>query len=172
MAGAVALLVAFTFHGHTAVEGPRLLTAAADVAHVTAGATWVGGLTMLCLVLWRRQRRGLPLGGYVLAGRFSVIAALAVVVAGLAGIVLAVTILDSISELWTTRWGQLLVAKSLLVVAAGAAGGYNHLVLIPALSRDPHDEELNQHLRKVVTVEAAVLIAVAVVTAALIGAAS
>lgn len=170
--GAVALLVAFTFHGHTAVEGPRLVTATADIAHVGAGATWAGGLAMLCLVLWRRRRRGLPLGGYVLAGRFSVVASLAVVVAGLAGIALAVTILDSISELWTTQWGQLLVAKSLLVAIAGAAGGYNHLVLIPALSRDPHDEELNLHLRKVVTVEAALFVAVGIVTAALIGAAS
>lgn len=89
-----------------------------------------------------------------------------------AGVVLAVIILDSPSELWGTEWGRLLIAKTVFVVAAAAAGAYNHRVLIPQMSHDPASPQLPARFRSVITAEAAALLVVLVLTAFLMGAAS
>ena len=133
---------------------------------------WVGGVVMLAAVLWQRHRRGNELRALQLAVRFSVLATLAVVVVGLAGGVLSVIVLDSPSELWATQWGRTLMAKTALVVAAGAAGAYNHRVLIPQLQSPAGDAALDHRFRLIITGEAAALIGVLIATALLMGAAS
>lgn len=171
-AGAVALVLAHLFDGHTVVEGHRLWTGLADVLHVIAGAVWVGGVLMLATVLWRRHRRGQRPRARALALRFSVVAAAALSAAGLAGVALAVIVLDSPSELWSTDWGRTLVAKTVLVALAAVAGGYNHRVLLPALTNDPDDPAVAARFRATVSFEALVLIGVLGSTALLMGAAS
>ncbi len=171
-AGTAAILAAFLFDGHTVSEGPRALHAIINVVHVTAGAVWAGGLLMMALVIWRRFRRKSPVATASLALRFSVVAALAVVTAGAAGSVLAILVLDSISELWTTPWGRILLAKVALVGVAGTAGAYNHFVLIPQLDGGIHRDGPERHFRGIVTFEAAVIAVVILATAFLIGAAS
>ena len=170
--GAVMVVAAHLFDGHTVTKGDRIWTAVADVVHVTGGAIWVGGVLMLTAVLWRRHRHRRELRALQLAVRFSVVATLALVAVGLAGVALTVIVLDSPSELWATEWGRTLIAKSLFVAAAAAAGGYNHRVLIPQLQDRPEDPVLAQRFRLIVTVEAAALVAVVVATALLMGAAS
>ena len=170
--GAAALLAAHLFDGHTVTKGPRLVTAVVDVVHVTGASVWAGGVAMLVVVLWRRHRRGRPSRAAQLALRFSVVATLAIVAVGAAGVVLAVIILDSPSELWGTEWGRLLIAKTVFVVAAAAAGAYNHRVLIPQMSHDPGSPQLSARFRSVITAEAAALLVVLVLTAFLMGAAS
>ncbi len=171
--GVVATLAAFLFDGHTVTEGSRVLTAAADVAHVAAGAVWAGGLVMLVHVVWLRHRRGGDVRALQLAVRFSVVAAAALVVAGGAGTVLAAIVLDSVSELWSTPWGRVLMAKVLVVAVAGAAGAYNHKVLIPHMMRRPADDpRTNAEFRRTVTIEGAAMGLVIVLTAVLVGAAS
>ena len=147
-AGMAAVLAAFLFDGHTVSEGDRIVTGIVDVVHVAAGAIWAGGLVTLTLVIWRRHRRGDDSRALQLAVRFSVVAALALVVAGVAGSVLTVVILDSVSDLWTTTWGQVLILKTLLVAVAGAAGFYNHRVLIPKMAAaETGDEEAEHEFR-------------------------
>ena len=170
--GAAALLAANLFDGHTVTKGPRLVTAVVDVVHVAGAAIWAGGVAMLAVVLWRRHRQGRPSRAALLALRFSVVATLAIVAVGVAGVVLAVIILDSPSELWSTEWGRLLIAKTVFVVAAAAAGAYNHRVLIPQMSHDPDSPQLSARFRSVITAEAAALFIVLVLTAFLVGAAS
>ncbi len=170
--GALALIVAHSFDGHAVTKGPRLPTAIVDVVHVAGGAVWAGGVFMLVAVLWRRHRQGRELRALQLAVRFSVVATLALVVVGVAGMVLAVVILDSPSELWTTEWGRTLVVKSALVALAAGAGGYNHKVLIPLLHRAPASPVLAQRFQRVITVEAIALVAVLFATAVLMGASS
>lgn len=104
--------------------------------------------------------------------RFSVIATFSVVAAGLAGLALSILVLDSISGVWTTPWGRLLVVKVVLVAAAAVGGAYNHRVVLPALSRDHEHQPTIERFRSVVTFEAATLIAVAIVTAFLVAASS
>lgn len=170
--GALLVVVSHVFDGHTVTKGNRLLTGVVDVIHVAGGAIWAGGVLMLAYVLWRRHRGGRGLQARELAVRFSVIATIAIVVVGLAGVLLAVIILDSPSEIWETAWGRVLIAKTVLVAVAAAAGGYNHRVLVPLLDANPDDHDVSDRFRRVVGAEALVLIAVAAATALLMGAAS
>ena len=170
--GAIAVVAAHLFDGHTVTKGDRLWTGLADIVHVTGGAIWAGGVLMLTAVLWRRHRHGRQLRALQLAIRFSVVATLALVAVGVAGVALTVIVLDSPSELWATEWGRTLIAKTLFVAAAAAAGGYNHQVLIPQLQATPDDPVLAHRFRTIVTGEALALMAVVVATALLMGAAS
>lgn len=170
--GSIALVAAHLFDGHTVTKGDRFWTAVADVVHVAGGAIWAGGVLMLTAVLWRRHRHGREVRALQLAIRFSVVATLALVAVGVAGVALTVIVLDSPSELWATEWGRTLSAKALFVAAAAVAGGYNHQVLIPQLQATPDDPVLADRLRLIVTGEALALTAVLVATALLMGAAS
>lgn len=169
-AGLGLLALSFLFDGHTVSEGPRWLHAVSNVVHVMTAATWAGGVVMLAIVVARRHRRGADLRALQLGARFSVVAIVALVAAAVAGTALTILILDSVSAIWTTSWGRLLVLKVLLVGAAGIGGGYNHRVIIPALERAPDDEILAHRFRTVVSLEAACVVAVTVVTALLIAA--
>lgn len=166
------LLASFTFDGHTVTEGNRFVTAAVDMVHVVAASIWAGGVVAFAVVLWRRYRRGEPLNGLEMALRFSVIAGAALAVAGVAGTVLAAIILDSVSELWTTPWGRLLMAKTAAVVAAASLGSFNHFVVIPWMNAHPDDDARSVRIRNTATGEAILLIVVIAVTAFLVGASS
>jgi copper transport protein len=170
--GALALVAAHLFDGHTVTKGDRIVTAIVDVVHVVGGAVWAGGVFVLVAVLWRRHRQGRELRALQLAVRFSVIATLALVAVGAAGAVLTVIVLDTFSELWTTEWGRTLLVKTAFVALAAAAGGYNHKVLIPQLHRASDNPALSRRFQTIVTAEAAALIAVLIATALLMGAAS
>jgi copper transport protein len=173
LVGIIAALMSFTFDGHTVTEGVRSLTALVAMVHVATGAVWAGGLAMLIYVVWIRHRRGEDSQALQLAVRFSVVAAAALVLAGLAGGILSFIILDRASELWSTPWGRVLLAKVATVGVAGAAGGYNHKVLIPhMMRRAPNDPRADSEFRRTVTVEGAAVVVVVALTALLVGAAS
>jgi putative copper export protein len=165
------VLVSYAFDGHTVSEGSRPLTTAIDLVHVVAASVWAGGLFLVASVLWRRRRRGDDPAALELAARFSVVAAAALVAAGLSGVVLAWTVLDSPGDLWRTPWGRLLLVKVALVAVAAGIGAYNRQVLLPDLERDPEGRAPGR-FRTAVTVEAGALGVVVAVTAFLVGAAA
>ena len=168
--GVAMVAASFIFDGHTASEGPRWLHAIANLVHVTSASVWAGGVAMLALTIHRRYRNDRPTKALQLAIRFSVVATIALVAAGLAGLALSIVVLDSISDVWSTPWGRLLMAKVLVVAAAAAGGAYNHRVVVPTLDQDPEDQPTIDRFRKVVTFEAVALVAVAILTAFLIAA--
>lgn len=171
--GALLVLLAFLFDGHTVTEGNRYLTAVVDIVHVLAGAVWAGGLVMMAQVIWRRHRRGDDSRALELGVRFSVVAAIALTAAGGAGLVLTFIIIDSISDIWTTSWGQLLIVKTILVALAGLAGLYNHRVLIPKLAGgDPLAVRAEAEFRRAVTIEGVIIGSVVIATALLVAASS
>lgn len=173
--GLALLTISHLFDGHTLSEGNRLVTSFATVAHVLGGAVWGGGVIMLALTLWARRHTRQPLHAMELGIRFSIVAAAALVVVGLAGVVLSLTILDSASGLWTTPWGQLLLIKIFVVLLAAAMGAYNHRILLPSAVESRSIigiSPVGARLRLAVGVEALVMITVLVVTAMLVGAAS
>ncbi|MFT7646776.1 MAG: copper transport protein [Candidatus Poriferisodalaceae bacterium] len=141
-----------------------------DIHSVLLGTRRAGLHLILGVVI--EAADGADLGALQLAMRFSVVAAIALAAAGAAGVVLAVLILDSVSGLWSTPWGRLLLLKVALVSAAASAGAYNHFGLIPMMERVPNDEAGAHKFRVVVTAEAVALITVAAVTAFLVAAAS
>ncbi|MDH4280574.1 MAG: copper resistance protein CopC/CopD, partial [Acidimicrobiia bacterium] len=166
----ILLLASFTFDGHTVTEGNRWVTGAIDMIHVVAASIWAGGVAAFAVVLWRRYRRRERLGGLEMALRFSVVAGVALAAAGLAGTILAVIILESVSDLWTTPWGRLLMAKTVAVAAAASLGTYNHFVVIPWMNAHPDDDTRSVRIRNTATGEAVLLAAVIVLTAFLVGA--
>jgi copper transport protein len=169
LVGIVLVVASFLFDGHTVSEGPRWLHAAANLIHVVTAATWAGGVAMLAMVIARRNRNNIATRSLQLAVRFSIVATVALVAAGLAGVVLSVVILDSPSQLWSTPWGQLLLVKVALVAVAAAGGAYNHKVIVPELERSANDAGVAHRFRSVVTLEAVTLVAVTITTALLIG---
>lgn len=96
--------------------------------------------------------------------------ALAAVV--LAGVIMAILVLDSIGELTGTQWGKMLLLKTAAVGLTSLGGTYNHFKLLPALNADPNNSDLANELRSIVTAEAIMLLFVVVVTAWLVSAAS
>lgn len=173
LAGVAITLAGFAFDGHTVTEGIRMMTSVVAMAHAGAGAVWAGGLLMLAFVVWRRHQRGADSRAAQLAVRFSVVAAIALVVAGGAGVLLAVTILDNPSDLWLTSWGRVLLAKIALVGVAAASGAYNHKVLIPRLVGPPeHGPSAEGEFRRTILVEGVAMGVVIVLTAILVAAAS
>ncbi len=173
LAGCGLLLGVVVFDGHTATSGQRVMTGLVDVVHVFAGGVWAGGVVGLAGVLSSRHRRGVALDGLRLGVRFSTIAALASAMAGVAGVALAFVVLDGIDQLINTPWGRVLIAKVLLVVMAALIGSYNHFVVLRSVPTDQTQRSaVSAQLRRLVVVEATVLIVIVAVTALLVAARS
>ena len=165
-------VASFWFDGHTVTQGFRPLHVLANGVHVVAGSVWVGGVVTMAAVLWWRHRTKRSSDALGLVVRFSAVASVALGAVVVAGLVMAVSILDSFGELTSTQWGQTFLLKSAAAGVAVLAGAYNHFRLMPALERDPHDQALHESVRSTVTAEAIMLVFVVVVTAWLVAAAS
>jgi copper transport protein len=166
----------------------------ADLLHLTVAAFWLGGLVGLGLVVRSAGRAGngrpAPSGGRpvrpasatrtlprsrvevaaVALSRFSTLAAALVAVLGVAGVLLAWRILGSWSALVDTGYGQALLVKLGLVVAVLAVAGYNRFVVLPAIDTAPTAEAGWVRLRRAVSVEGGLLVAVLAVTGWLVNA--
>lgn len=170
-AGIALAVASFWFDGHTVTKGIRVLHALANSVHVVAGSIWAGGVVTLAIVLWARHRAGRPADALGLVVRFSSLAAVALGAVVVAGVLMAVAILDSFDELTSTQWGQTLLLKTAAAAVAMAIGAYNHFRLMPALDRDPDDEQVHRAVRSSVTAEAIILGFVVVATVWLVAAA-
>lgn len=171
-AGVVIAIVSFWFDGHTVSKGFRPLHAIVNSVHVVAGSVWLGGVVAMTVVLWSRHRTDVAPRALEMVVRFSGIAAVALGAVIAAGGIMAFLVLDSVGELFSTQWGQVLLLKSAAAGLAMIGGAYNHFRLLPALEADPDDPELVGHLRTAITAEAIMLAFVIVVTASLVAAAS
>lgn len=170
VAGLVALIVSFWFDGHTTSKGPRVVHVAVDTVHVVAGSVWAGGVVTLAALVWRRWRTGRPIDGAGLVLRFSRPATVSLVAVLAAGVLMAWVVLDSLGQLTSTEWGQVLLLKSGAVTLAAGFGAYNHLRLLPAYEADLGQPELDARLRATLTAEGIVLAFVVLVTAWLVAA--
>lgn len=170
--GCGAAIVSFWFDGHTVTKGFRPLHAVANSVHVIAGSVWVGGVVAMAIVLWVRHRRGVAPGALDLVVRFSSVATVALAAVVVAGLIMAVAVLDSFGGLTGTEWGQVLLLKTAAAGLALVGGAYNHYRLIPALEAAPDDAQLHEQVRSVVTAEAIMLSFVVVVTASLVASAT
>jgi copper transport protein len=168
--GVIALVCSELFIGHTASTEPRWLVVVSGAIHLLAGGLWVAGVAMLAATLWRRHRRGAELEAALLATRFSVAAIAAVAAVSFTGVALGIAILGDVGALTSTEFGRLLLVKVLLVIVLVALGAYNQRVVMPALERRRRARRGGHRLRRVVTAEVVVFLAVIAVTAALVGA--
>lgn len=103
--------------GHGAGLGDHALAITSGVAHILAAVVWIGGLMALALHAMRRDgsvQRSLQ--------RFSAIAIVAITLLAVSGVANAYTRLDTITELITTGYGQVVLAKALIIICLGAMG--------------------------------------------------
>jgi copper transport protein len=172
--GVVAAGAGFVLDGHSNSMEPRWLVLSADIAHLVAAATWVGGVVMLTLVLRRRQQEGRDRDAALVGARFSVIAAVSLAVVGVAGTLLAIVMLDRPAQLWETDWGLALLAKVAVVAVVGVIGAYNHFHTVPLLtgatSRRRHGRSSGDALRRSATPETALMVTIVLITGWLVGA--
>jgi copper transport protein len=160
--GAGVGIMSFWFDGHTVTEGPRVVHALVDFAHVLAGSVWFGGIVGLVVLAVLRRSTGESIAPAVV--RFSAIATVALVVVALAGSLMTLMILGSFGDLTGTRWGRILLVKVGAVAIAAAIGGYNHFVVVPALEAAETPVAIARRARTTVTVEAALLAFVVAMT--------
>ncbi len=156
--GALGVVASYTFDGHTVTTQPMWLVVPADVVHVVTGSAWAGGVMMLAIVLWRRRRSGQPVDARLLVTRFSTVASLSAVAAGLSGVAMTSVIVDDLKTLFDSTWGRALLVKVGLVIVAGLLGAFNHFRLRPQTHR----------LLRTVRIEALAFLAVLTATAILV----
>ena len=105
--------------GHSAGLGDHALATTSGVAHSAAAALWIGGLAALA---WHASQRDLPMGRAI--ERFSPIALISIILLAVSGSANAYTRLDTVSQLFTTAYGQLLIVKLLLIGSLAILGWF------------------------------------------------
>ena len=133
-AASLLLLLAPTLSGHALDRNqPRLLSVAADFAHLTAAAVWLGGLLSLVYVVPRatddEPKR------VAVARRFSTVALTAVLVIGVTGVARALTELSAVHQIWSTSYGRALIAKTVLFIPLLGLGWLNRTLLLGVFAR-------------------------------------
>ena len=169
LGGAVIALASLALVGHTRSVGPTALVIAADVTHVVAGSTWLGGLVGLTVALPRLSARP-RVSAQAVAG-FSSLAAYTLGLVALTGTVLAWRILGSWSALFGSDFGITLMVKVGLVAVVAVVAAVNRFRLLPGVLTDAgHDANRSaaDRLRTLVRVEASLLLVVLVVTGVLV----
>ncbi|MFA4083457.1 cytochrome c oxidase assembly protein [Mycobacteroides salmoniphilum] len=131
--GSVATLMPLAVVGHSATGGAHDLGTNSLIIHLVSAALWAGGLVALLV----HALRG---GGYldVAARRFSTLALWCYVAIGLSGIINAL-IRVQLSDLFTTRYGWLLVGKATALLILGVLGYLQRRSAITALSEEPQN---------------------------------
>lgn len=167
--GATVALVAPSLVGHTRSFSPSALLMLTDLAHLAAGAVWIGGLVGLAVTLPALStRRGLA--AQVLT-RFSTAAAASLAVLVVMGSVLSWRILSSWDLLFHTTYGVLLLVKIGIVAAAVLVAMGNRFILLPRVRRSASDRPTGPSgpgaarlLRRAIGLEALMLTAALVLT--------
>ena len=127
----LALISGLSLSGHDAVDaGSSKATELADWVHFSAASMWIGGLLALALALW-------PVAPELRREAFMRFSRVATVLVGLvlaAGTYLALVRVPHLHDLWTQRYGEVLLVKIGLVCAALTWGAVHHFVVRPRLA--------------------------------------
>ncbi len=100
--------------GHAAGLGDHALAMTSGAAHIAAATLWIGGLLSLAL---HAVRGDLPLARSI--QRFGIIAGSCIVLLAVSGLANAYTRLETIDQILTTGYGQLVLIKTALIVVLG-----------------------------------------------------
>jgi copper transport protein len=167
LAAAAAVLVLPGAVGHAGQTSPRGVAVLLDWLHLVSGSVWVGGLIGL-LVVWRSLPAAKRVAGLVVCvPRFSNVAFISVLVLLGTGVGAAVLHLPVLDALWLTSYGQVILIKAGILLAALLLASVNLLRTKPGLSRAEVGEASARLLRRLVTGEA-LLVAGAILAAAVL----
>ena len=110
--------------GHAAAGTSAVLQVATQSLHGVAAAWWMGGLAGL-LVLFRSTPAGERLDA---ARRFSFWAGIALVVVIVTGAVRAIVEIGTLNALFTTDFGRVVLAKSVILLGLACLGAFNRFI--------------------------------------------
>ena len=110
-----------------ALGGPA--AALVDWVHMLGVAVWLGGLPAVAVLARRRGADGTPAGAGPMLRRHGPVAMVAAPVVALTGIANSPLVLGSSRDLVASEYGNLLLAKAVLLCAAVAIGAVNHFAL-------------------------------------------
>jgi copper transport protein len=133
-AGVVATL-SFVIDGHSRTVDPAALMLAGDATHLLAVAAWVGVVAGLVVLVRGRRLEDDPVGAATAVARASGIATVAVVVVVVAGVAMSWALVREPRALTSTAYGWTLLAKVALAAMVVAVGSYNNRRLVPAVRR-------------------------------------
>ena len=135
--------------GHAASAGDHDLATSSLVVHVVSVLLWVGGLLGL---VWYARTDGRYLG--LATRRFSAMALWAYIGVGVSGLVNAWIRLDGLDNLFTTRYGAVLLLKIFAFVALGMLGWAHRRHTLPQV-----ESERPGAFARLAVVEAAIMTA-------------
>lgn len=159
-AGAAVATVSFAMTGHVHALPQAHLPMALLMLHLLCAAFWLGAL----LPLHQIAGDGDSARCAALAARFGSIAAWLVAVLLLAGAALLWNLLDSVSSLWSSDYGRMVLVKILLVAALLGLAALNKWRLTPGLlSQAPRAAA---KLRRSIAIEMLLATGILLVTAA------
>lgn len=119
--------------GHSSSGGAHDVATNSLILHLVSAAVWVGGLFAL---LAHARRGGAHTG--LAARRFSLTATVAFVTIGVSGVINS-WVRVPWDELFTSTYGQLVLAKAAALVILGVFGYAQRRAALPALAADPKD---------------------------------
>ncbi|OYD71198.1 cytochrome c oxidase assembly protein [Rhodococcus sp. OK302] len=124
-------LMPLALTGHSSSGGSHDIATNSLILHLVAASLWAGGL----FALLAHARRS---GEYtdVAARRFSTVATICFVVMGFSGVINAIVRLP-LDDLFTTTYGQLIVAKIVALIILGGFGWAQRSRSLPALAENP-----------------------------------
>ena len=131
--GALATMMPLALTGHSASGGSHDAATNSLILHLVSVTVWVGGLVA---VLVHAMRDGTHTD--VVARRFSRTATVAFVVIAVSGVV-NTWVRVPWNELFTSTYGQLILAKTGALAVLGVFGYLQRRSALPALARDPRD---------------------------------
>ncbi len=183
-AAVMCALPAFTGHA-SGREGLRWLLIPADIAHVMAAGSWIGGLLFVLAADWAARRRSGDGGGGdsddhdhgddddggggdnrgLLADVVPLFSPVALVSAGLlvaTGALASFVHLESAAALFGSDYGRLLLAKVALVMLVMVLGAINWRRLTPLLLREAGDAPLRRNATRELVIAQIVIVVTAV----------
>ncbi|MBA6391538.1 CopD family protein [Colwellia sp. BRX10-3] len=128
----ITIIYSFTLTGHSAEK--NLLIKSIFMFHIFAISCWVGSLWPLyksCHFLPNAEVKRLM-------HQFGQLAIIIILVLLVSGVTLLLQYLNSVAELFTSNYGQLILLKLLLVSAMLLLGAWHKLTLVPQITEELH----------------------------------
>jgi copper transport protein len=171
LVAAAAALIIPGAAGHPAQTSPRGLTMALDWLHLATGSVWFGGLVGL-LIIWRSAEARLRVPTLsVVVPRFSNVALVSAIGVAGTGVGEAIIHMPAVNALWETGFGQAILVKSGLLLAAFALASGNLLrsrrQLIDARERPDAGQPAASRLRTLIGGETLIVAGIVFVAAVL-----
>jgi putative copper resistance protein D len=157
LVGALLMAVSYTFIGHSLAD-PRWILASLLIVHLLVAAFWIAALIPLYRVAEHKDAS-------TLLHRFGKIASATVTVLVLAGMTFAWLMVGSITALFTTAYGWVLLTKVAFVTGLMGLAAHNKWRLVPALEK--WGTSSATHLKRSILIEIVAVALILIATAGL-----